>query len=128
MTEMTAEFFGSAAAYAQKRRSEDRPLYKGAPVTMENNALADLINEANRAEAERKAQAEAFQAQIRAAFDGVIELANSMGRKVKEITWNGEVAFVVREGESVRLYIGKIRDLRALQIAVAHLMNGAMGC
>jgi hypothetical protein len=124
-----SDLFSAAAARAQqKRRSEDRPLYKGAPVTMENNALADLINEANRAEAERKAQAEAFQAQIRAAFDGVIELANSLGRKVKEITWNGEVAFVVRDGEAVRMQIGEIRDIRALQIAVARLINGAMGC
>jgi hypothetical protein len=95
---------------------------------MENNALADLINEAKRTETERKAQAEAFQAQIRAAFDGVIELANSLGRKVKEITWNGEVAFVVRDGEAVRMQIGEIRDIRALQIAVARLINGAMGC
>lgn len=125
---MTGEFFGSAAAYAQARRLKDRPLYKGAPVTMENNPLMEILREREAEEREQKERAEAFQAQIRAAFDGVIELANSLGRGVKEITWNGEVAFVVRDGEVVKLYIGKIRDLRALQIAVARLMNGAMGC
>lgn len=95
---------------------------------MENNALVKILREREAEQRAEKEREDAFQAQIRAAFDGVIELANSLGRKVKEITWNGEVAFVVREGESVRLYIGKIRDIRALQIAVAHLMNGAMGC
>lgn len=121
-----SDLFSAAAARAQQKRAVERN--NGETITMENNALVKILREREAAQREEKERAEAFQAQIRAAFDGVIELANSLGRKVKEITWNGEVAFVVREGESVRLYIGKIRDLRALQIAVAHLMNGAMGC
>lgn len=95
---------------------------------MEDNALIRILNERKAAREAEEAKEAAWEAQIREAFDGVIALANSLGRKVKEITWNGEVAFVVRDGEAVRMYIGKIRDLRALQIAVARLMNGAMGC
>lgn len=121
-----SDLFSAAVARAQQKRAGERN--NAEPITVENNPLLKLIREREAEKREEKERAEAFQAQIRAAFDGVIELANSLGRKVKEITWNGEVAFVVREGESVRLYIGKIRDLRALQIAVAHLMNGAMGC
>lgn len=121
-----SDLFSAAAERAQQKRAAERK--NGETITMENNALVKILREREAEQREEKERAEAFQAQIRAAFDGVIELANRLGRKVKEITWNGEVAFVVREGESVRLYIGKIRDLRALQIAVAHLMNGAMGC
>lgn len=121
-----SDLFSAAAARAQQMRAVEKN--NGEPITMENNALVKILREREAEQRAEKEREDAFQAQIRAAFDGVIELANSLGRKVKEITWNGEVAFVVREGESVRLYIGKIRDLRALQIAVAHLMNGAMGC
>ena len=121
-----SDLFSAAAARAQQKRAAERN--NGEPITMENNPLLKILREREAEEREQKERTEAFQAQIRAAFDGVIALANSLGRGVKEIMWNGEVAFVVRGGESVRLYIGKIRDLRALQIAVAHLMNGAMGC
>lgn len=124
---MTGEFFGSAAAYAQARRAEDRPLYKGAPVTMENNALADLINKANRAEAERKAQAEAFAAKIDEVFGKVQETANACGRDVESITFNGEVAFVKRRDEAIRVVIGKIYNMRDLQRAAARIMGAIIG-
>lgn len=118
-----SDLFEAAAARAQQKRADEKQV-----CTLEDNLLIRIMNERKAAREAEEAKAAAWEAQIRAAFDEVITLANSLGRKVKEITWNGEVAFVVREGESVRLYIGKIRDLRALQIAVAHLMNGAMGC
>lgn len=121
-----SDLFSAAAARAQQKRAVERN--NGETITMENNALVKILREREAEQRKEKERAEAFQAQIRAAFDGVITLANSLGRGVKEITWNGEVAFVVRDGEVVHLQIGKIRDLRALQIAVAHLMNGAMGC
>lgn len=121
-----SDLFSAAAARAQQKRAVERN--NAEPITVENNPLLKLIREREAEKREEKERAEAFQAQIREAFDGVIALANSLGRGVKEITWNGEVAFVVRDGEVVKLYIGKIQDLRALQIAVARLMNGAMGC
>ena len=117
------DLFGAAAARAQQKRAADAPCY-----TKEDNPLIRIMNERKAAREAEEARAAEWQAQIRAAFDGVIALANSLGRGVKEITFNGEVAFVVRDGEAVRMYIGKIRDLRALQIAVARLINGAMGC
>lgn len=121
-----ADLFGAAAARAEQKRNAER--FNGEPVTMENNALVKFLNERKAEQREEQERAEAFQKKIREAFDGVIEFANALDRKVKEITFNGEVAYVVREGEAVRIYIGKIRDMRALQIAVARLMNGAMGC
>lgn len=120
------DLFAAAAARAQQKRSENR--IDGEPVTLENNALVKLMREREAEAREDEERSKAWEQNVRAAFDVVIALANSLGRGVKEITYNGEVAFVVREGEAVRMYIGKIRDIRALQIAVARLMNCAMGC
>lgn len=125
---MTGEFFGSAAAYAQQRRAEDRPMHNGAPVTMENNALVDLMNERRREEEERKRRAEEWVKRIMQTFEEITKLANNVDRHVKEITFNGEVAFVVRETEAVRIFTGKICNIRDLQRAVAKLTNAAMGC
>lgn len=125
---MTGEFFGSAAAYAQRKRMKGEQLHNGAPVTMENNALADLIRE-NKAKEEAEARrAKEWQATIAQTFAEIAALSNLVGRNVKEITYNGEVAFVVRDTEAVRKHIGKIRDMRDLQRAVAALTACAMGC
>lgn len=120
-----SDLFGAAAARAQQKRNA---LADNIEITMKNNALVSLIAERAAEKAAEAQREKAWQGEIKTAFDGVIKLANSLGRGVKEITFNGEVAFVVRDCEAVRVYIGKIRDLRALQIAVAQLMNGAMGC
>lgn len=125
---MEASFFGNAAAAEQRKRAKDVQLYKGKPVTLDNNPLMDLI-------AERRAEWEAadrkekeWRAKIAQTFAEITALANSVGRNVKEITFNGEVAFVVRETETVRIYTGKIRNIRELQQAAAKLTNAAMGC
>ena len=126
---MSGEFFGSAAAYAQaRRRTKDRPMHNGAPVTMENNALVDLMNEKRREEEKRKRQEEAWVKKIMQTFDEIVRLANEVGRHVKEITFNGEVAFVVRDTEAIRIFTGKICNMRDLQRAIARLTNAAMGC
>lgn len=124
---MSGEFFGSEAAYAQAKRAKDRPLYKGAPVTMENNPLVDIMNERKREEEERKRQAEAWDAKILEVFGKVAETANACGRDVESITFNGEVAFVRRQDETIRVFLGKIRDKRDLQRAAASVMNAIIG-
>lgn len=124
---MTGEFFGSAAAYAQTKRAEDRPMYKGAPVTMENNALVDLMNEKRREEEERKRRAEAWDAKILEVFGKVAETANACNRDVESITFNGEVAFARRKDEAIRIFVGKIRDMRDLQRAAATVMRAIIG-
>ena len=124
---MSGEFFGSAAAYAQAKRAEDRPMYNGAPVTMENNALVDLMNERKREEEERRRRAEAWDAKILEVFGKVAETANACGRDVESITFNGEVAFVRRQDEAIRVFVGKIRDKRDLQRAAASVMQAIIG-
>lgn len=124
---MSGEFFGSAAAYAQAKRAKDRPMYKGAPVTMDNNPLVDIMNERKREEEERKRQAEAWDAKILEVFGKVAETANACGRDVESITFNGEVAFVRRQDEAIRVFLGKIRDKRDLQRAAASVMNAIIG-
>ena len=124
---MSGEFFGSAAAYAQTKRAKDRPMYKGAPVTMENNALVDLMNEKRREEEERKRRAEAWDAKIIEVFGKVAETANACGRDVESITFNGEVAFVRRRDEAIRVFVGKIFDMRDLQRAAATVMRAIIG-
>lgn len=124
---MSGEFFGSAAAYAQAKRAKDRPMYKGAPVTMDNNPLVDIMNERKREEEERKRQAEAWDAKILEVFGKVAETANACGRDVESITFNGEVAFVRRRDEAIRVFLGKIRDKRDLQRAAASVMNAIIG-
>ena len=95
---------------------------------MQNNALVDLIEAARREEEERAQRAAEFSAKIEQTFAEIAALANLVGRKVQEITFNGEVAFVVREDEAVRIYTGPIRDIRELQRAAAKLTTAAMGC
>lgn len=124
---MSGEFFGSAAAYAQKNRATDRPMYNGAPVTMENNALVDLMNERKREEEERKRREEAWDEKILEVFGKVAETANACGRDVESITFNGEVAFVRRQDEAIRVFVGKIRDKRDLQRAAASVMSAIIG-
>lgn len=116
-----SDLFGAAAARAQQKRAAEKQV-----CTMEDNPLIRILNERKAEREAEEAKAAAWEAQIREAFDGVIALANSLGRGVKEITYNGEVAFVARECEAVRLRIGPIRNMRDLQCAVARLMNGAM--
>lgn len=124
---MSGEFFGSAAAYAQAKRAKDRPMYKGAPVTMENNPLVDIMNERKREEEEQKRRAEEWDAKILEVFGKVAETANACGRDVESITFNGEVAFVRRRDEAIRVFLGKIRDKRDLQRAAASIMNAIIG-
>lgn len=124
---MSGDFFGSAAAYAQAKRAKDRPMYKGAPVTMENNPLVDIMNERRREEEERKRQAEEWDAKILEVFGKVAETANACGRDVESITFNGEVAFVRRRDEAIRIFVGKIRDMRDLQRAAATVMRAIIG-
>lgn len=124
---MTGELFGNAAAYAQTKRAEDRPMHNGAPVTMENNALIDLMNERRREEEEWKRQAEAWDEKILEVFSKVAETANACGRDVESITFNGEVAFVRRKDEAIRVFLGKIRDKRDLQRAAASVMHAIIG-
>ena len=126
---MSSDLFGSAAAYAQRKRGEGpTPMYNGAPVTMKNNALVDIMNERKREEEEQARRAEAWVKRIMQTFEEITKLANNVDRHVKEITFNGEVAFVVRETEAVRIFTGKICNIRDLQRAVAKLTNAAMGC
>lgn len=127
---MSSEYFGKAAAHAQQKRRAEAgvPMYNGAPVTMENNALADLIKERKAEEEEAERRAAAWVDKIMQTFDEIARLANSVGRHVKEITFNGEVAFVVRDTEAVRIFTGKICNMRDLQRAVAKLTSAAMGC
>ena len=124
---MSGEFFGSAAAYAQAKRAKDRPTYKGAPVTMDNNQLVDIMNERKREEEEQKRRAEEWDAKILEVFGKVAETANACGRDVESITFNGEVAFVRRRDEAIRVFLGKIRDKRDLQRAAASVMNAIIG-
>ena len=124
---MSGEFFGSAAAYAQAKRAKDRPMYTGAPVTMENNPLVDIMNERKREEEERKRRAEAWDAKILEVFGKVAETANACGRDVESITFNGEVAFARRKDEAIRIFVGKIRDMRDLQRAAATVMRAIIG-
>ena len=124
---MSGEFFGSAAAYAQAKRAKDRPTYKGATVTLENNSLVDIINERKREEEEQKRRAEEWDAKILEVFGKVAETANACGRDVESITFNGEVAFVRRRDEAIRVFLGKIRDKRDLQRAAASVMSAIIG-
>ena len=124
---MSGEFFGSAAAYAQAKRAKDRPMYKGAPVTMENNPLVDIMNERKREEEERRRRAEAWDAKILEVFGKVAETANACGRDVESIRFNGEVVFVKRRDEAIRVVIGKIYNMRDLQRAAARIMGAIIG-
>ena len=124
---MSGELFGSAAAYAQAKRAKERPMYKGAPVTLENNPLVDIMNERKREEEEQKRRAEEWDAKIIEVFGKVAETANACGRDVESITFNGEVAFVRRRDEAIRVYLGKIRDKRDLQRAAASVMHAIIG-
>lgn len=124
---MSGEFFGSAAAYAQAKRAKDRPMYKGAPVTLENNPLVDIMKERRREEEEQKRQTEEWDAKILEVFSKVAETANACGRDVESITFNGEVAFVRRQDEAIRVFLGPIRDKRDLQRAAASVMHAIIG-
>lgn len=121
-----SDLFWAAAARAQQKRNAEKN--DGEPITMENNALVRLIREREAEAREKEERAARWEAQIREAFAEIVTLANNVDRGIKDITWNGEVAWVVREEEAVRIYTGKIRDMRDLQRAVAKLTNGAMGC
>lgn len=124
---MSGDIIGSAAAYAQAKRAKDRPMYKGAPVTMENNPLVDIMNERKREEEERKRRTEEWEAKIMHVFEKVAETANACERDVESITFNGEVAFVRRKDEAIRVFVGKIRDKRDLQRAAASVMGAIIG-
>ena len=126
---MNGEFFGSAAAYAQRKRAAraGAEMHNGAPVTMENNALVDLIGAAKREEEERRKQAEAFAAKIDEVFGKVAETANACGRDVESVTFNGEVVFVRRRDEAIRVFTGKIFNMRDLQRAAASVMSAIIG-
>ena len=60
-------------------------------------------------------------------FAKVAETANACGRDVESITFNGEVAFVRRKDEAIRVMLGKIRDMRDLQRAAASVMRAIIG-
>lgn len=126
---MTGEFFGSAAAYAQRKRENGtgRSMHNGAPVSMENNALADLIKEKQAEKEERERRAAAWSAKIDEVFAKVAETANACSRDVQSITFNGEVAFVRRRDEAIRVFTGPIRDMRDLQRAAASVMGAIIG-
>ncbi len=122
------DIFGAAAARAQQKRDAERKKGETADTGLFYKILAEKRAEREAEEAEREKAQREWEARIRGVFDGIVPLANSAGRGVKAIEFNGEVAFVVRDGEAIRVYIGPIKDVRGLQYAVAKLTTAAMGC
>ena len=120
-----SDLFGAAAARAQQKREKEE---KDGTITLQNNALVDLLEERKKMRETAEAIEEQWKFEIDLSFWYVQQIANEFGRNVKEITYNGEVAFIARDTEAVRVYLGKIRDMRDLQRAIARLMNCAMGC
>ena len=126
---MSGDIFGSAAAYAQKQRAAaEKQMHNGAPVSMENNALVDLLKQkqAEKAEADRRAMDWADK--ICKAFERVADAARACDRDVTSIAYNGEVVSIRRQDEAIRLMIGKIRNVRDLQMAATRVMSAIMGC
>lgn len=121
-----SDLFGAAAARAQQKRENEKE--KDGSITLQNNALVQLMEERRKMRETAEAIEEQWKFEIDRAFWYVQQIANEFGRNVKEITYNGEVAFIARDTEAVRVYLGKIRDMRDLQRAIARLMNCAMGC
>lgn len=119
------DLFGAAAARAQMKRAEKE---KTGEITMENNALVRLMNERRAAAEAERERAKQWAAAIQDAFDAIAELSFRCGRAVIDIRYNGEVVFIKRQDEAIRLYTGAIRDMRDLQIQSHRILGAIMGC
>lgn len=120
-----SDLFGAAAARAQQKRAAEE---KTPEVTMENNALVRLMREREAQRREEAERAEQWQTTIQDAFDAIAELSGRCGRAVIDIRYNGEVVFIKRQDEAIRLYTGAIRDMRDLQIQSHRILGAIMGC
>lgn len=122
------DIFGPAAARAQLKRDAERKKTGEGDTCLFYKILAEKRAAREAEEAARERAQREWDERIRSVFDGIVPLANSAGRGVHAIEFNGEVAFIVRDGEAIRVFIGPIKDVRGLQCAVAKLTTAAMGC
>lgn len=119
-----SDLLGAAAARAQQKRAER----KDSAITMENNALVRLIEERAEEKDARARAEEAWMQEIQDALESVAAAGTRCGRHVEDISYNGEVVFIRRKSEAIRLLVGKIRNQRDLQYAAMRVMSAIMGC
>ena len=120
-----SDIFGAAAARAQQKRAAEK---RNGEITLQNNALVDLINERAKERAEREERAAAWKQHVDETLSEVGDLCNKCGRLVEDVTFNGEVIFVRRRAESIRLFVGKIDGYAELQSAAVKLLGSVMRC
>lgn len=119
------DLFGAAAAREQQKRAKES---QNSEITMQNNALVRLMNERAEIRRQEEAKRAAWNKEVETAFCRVADACRSCGRDVSDIKYNGEVVFVRRKSEAIRLFVGKIKDQRDLQYAASSLMRAIMGC
>ena len=120
-----SDLFGVAAARAQQKWAKES---ENSEITMQNNALVRLIEERAEEKAARARAEEAWMKEIQDALEAVAAAGTRCGRHVEDISYNGEVVFIRRESEAIRLLVGKIRNKRDLQYAAMRVMSAILGC
>ncbi|MBQ1280876.1 MAG: hypothetical protein IIY16_01350 [Oscillospiraceae bacterium] len=117
------DIFGAAAARAQQKRAAEK---QNGQITLENNALVQLLQERREARAAEEAKAQAWMNEIAGALNAVADLCNQCGRTVESVTYNGEVIFARRDTEAIRLFVGKISTKQELHAAVKTVLGSIM--
>lgn len=118
------DIFGMGANSAAKKK--DVELFNGAPVTMENNALVDLIAQKQRELAESDYLKRKWQEHIADTIGQTAALCGTMGRRPKGARYDGTNIWIELKGEAVKLPVGEIRDPKDLAVACQKLIGAVM--
>lgn len=118
------DLFEAAARRAQKDKG--KMLFKDAPITMENNALVELIKEKQRELIESESLKRKWAEHIESTIGQAAALCGTLGRRPKNVRYDGAIIWIELRGEAVRLPVGEIRDPKDLAVACQKLIGSVM--
>lgn len=114
------DIFGAAAARAQQKRAAEK---QNGQITLENNALVQLLQERREARAAEEAKAQAWMDRITAALDQTAALCGALGAETESVRYDSGILWIRRRGESIRLPVGYIRNQEDLRTACAKMLG-----
>ena len=124
-------FFAAANRAEKRQRDAEAPGKSG--LTIENNALTEIVKErkrqAEKAEAEKKLRESRDLAEFQIMLDATRDFLGKIGRPVESFYINDGNRVIVahRKGESVRIPIQGIHDAALRRIACAKIIEAVAG-
>ena len=117
--------FEAAANMAERKRERERREALGEHT---ENLLEKIMNERRAEQEAAQEKAEAWDREITYALDKTGDLCSILGSPVETVRFDGDIIWIRRPGEAIRLPIGQIRDEYDLRAACKTMFCAVCKC